>query len=127
VGSCTSAAEDAPADVRGTVHALRTGVVATTPRTLTPGRHHVAAVRQGGTVALHVDGTIAVTARGSVSGSITNDIALTVGADSSGAFRGGIEQPAVHGSALTAREIAALADRALRAGAGVAHHEEVVG
>ena len=48
VGSCTSAAVDAPADVRGTVHAFAAGVVATTPRTLEPGRRHIAAVRRGG-------------------------------------------------------------------------------
>ena len=56
VGSCTSAAVDAPADVRGTVHAFGTGVVATTPRSLSPGRHHVAAVRRGGALSIHVDG-----------------------------------------------------------------------
>ena len=64
VGSCTSAAVDAPADVRGTVHAFGAGVVATTPRTLEPGRHHVAAVRRGGTLSIYVDGREAATAHG---------------------------------------------------------------
>jgi len=52
---------------------------------------------------------------------------LTIGADASGPFRGGIEQPELHGRALTAREIAARAHRALRVGAATAHHQEVVG
>jgi Concanavalin A-like lectin/glucanases superfamily len=127
VGSCTSAAVDAPADVRGTVHALRAGVVATTPRTLTPGRHHVAAVRHGGTLTVHVDGSVAATAHGTVTGSIRTAAPLTLRADATGPFRGEIDRPAVHGRALTAREIAALADRALRVPAGIAHHQEVVG
>ena len=72
VGSCTSAAIDAPADVRGTVHAFGTGVVATTPRTLEPGRHHVAAVRRGGALSIYVDGREAATATGAVTGSIAH-------------------------------------------------------
>jgi hypothetical protein len=127
VGSCTSAAQDAPADVRGTVHALRAGVVATTPRTLTPGRHHIAAVRRGGTLEVHVDGTVAATARGAVTGSIANAAALVIGADAGGRFRGGIQQAEVHGRALTAREIAARADRAPHDAADMTDHEEVVG
>jgi hypothetical protein len=81
VGSCTSAAVDAPCDIRGTVHALGTGVVATTPRTLTPGRHHVAAVRKAGTLSIFVDGRQAATATGPVTGSIATDAPLHVECD----------------------------------------------
>jgi Concanavalin A-like lectin/glucanases superfamily len=125
VGSCTSAAVDAPADVRGTVHAFRAGLVATTPRTLTPGRHHVAAVRRGSTLTVHVDGAVAATARGAVTGSVATAAPLTIGEDASGPFRGGIEGATTHDRALDPGEIEALAAHALRA--GTAHEQEVVG
>jgi hypothetical protein len=125
VGSCTSAAADAPADVRGTVHAFRAGVVATTPRTLTPGRHHVAAVRRGRTLTVYVDGAVAATARGTIAGSVATGAPLTIGEDASGRFRGGLEGAATHDRALDAGEVEALAEHALRA--DMAFEQEVVG
>ena len=124
VGSCTSAAVDAPADVRGTVHAFRAGVVATTPRTLTPGRHHVAAVRRGATLTVYVDGREAATARGTLAGSVATAAPLTIGEDASGRFRGGIEGAATHDRALEPGEIEALAAHALQ---GTPHEQEVIG
>src|SRR5262249_18513783 len=125
VGSCTSAAIDAPPDVRGTVHAFRAGTVATTRHTLTPGRHHVAAVRRGTTLTGYVDGTAAASARGTIAGSIAPAAPRTIGEDASGRFRGAIEGAATHDRALEPGEIEARAADALRV--GTAHEQEVVG
>jgi hypothetical protein len=59
VASCTSSVIDAPADIRGTVHAMRAGAVATTSESLEPGRHHVAAVRAGSRATVFIDGAVA--------------------------------------------------------------------
>jgi hypothetical protein len=108
VGSCTSAAVDAPADVRGTVHALGAGVVATTPRALEPGRHRIAAVRRGGSLAVYVDGREAATARGDVTGSIATAVPLRIGEDASGRHAGAIDEFQTFDRALDPREIGAL-------------------
>jgi hypothetical protein len=84
VGSCTSAAVDAPADIRGTVHAFRAGTVATTAHALEPGRRHIAAVRRGGTLTVYVDGREAASARGRITGPLTGEAPLRVGEDESG-------------------------------------------
>jgi hypothetical protein len=109
VGSCTSAAVDAPADVRGAVHAFGTGVVATTPRSLEPGRHHLAAVRRAGTLSIFVDGREAATARGAVSGSVANPAALRIGEDEAGRYAGAIDGFRTFDHPLEPREINALA------------------
>ena len=111
VGSCTSAAVDAPADVRGTVHAFGAGVVATTPRSLAPGRHHVAAVRRADALAIFVDGREAATARGEVRGSVATPAALRIGEDEAGRYAGAIDGFQTFGHALGSREINALAAR----------------
>jgi hypothetical protein len=109
LGSCTSAAVDALAGVRGSVCALATGVVATTPRPLEPGRRHVAAVRRAGALAIYVDGAEAATARGPVTGLLAGAGPLRVGEDESGRYRGGIAGFTALDRALSGREIMALA------------------
>lgn len=109
VGSCTSAPVDAPADVRGSVHAFGTGVVATTPRSLDPGRHHVAAVRRAGSLTIFVDGREAATARGEVCGSMATAAALRIGEDEAGRYAGAIAGFQTFDHALEPREINAVA------------------
>jgi Concanavalin A-like lectin/glucanases superfamily len=109
IGSCTSAAIDAPADIRGTVHAMRVGAVATTSRPLSPGRHHVVAVRAGGRVSIWLDGHEAAGGSGPVSGSIANSGPLTIGSDESGPFAGVVRHVRVLSRPLTSQEIAAAA------------------
>ena len=109
VGSCTSAAADAPADVRGSVHAVATGTVATTPRTLEPGWRHIAGVRRGGTLTVYVDGREAAVARGAPSGSVATAAALRVGEDETGRYAGSIDGFRAFDRALEPREINALA------------------
>jgi Concanavalin A-like lectin/glucanases superfamily len=117
-GSCTSAAADAPAGVRGSVHAFGAGVVATTPRTLQPGRHHVAAVRRAGALSVFVDGSEAAAARGAVTGSVASDAPLRVGEGEAGRYRGAINGFRIFDHALAPGEINALATMPV-------HHEEV--
>ena len=111
VGSCTSAAEDAPADVRGSVWALGAGVVATTPHSLAPGRRHIAAVRRGGALSVFVDGREAAAARGDVSGSVETGAPLRVGEDEAGRYAGAIDGFRAFDRALEPKEIKALHQR----------------
>jgi hypothetical protein len=109
VGSCTSAAVDARPDVRGTVHALAAGTVATTARTLEPGRHHVAAVRSGGRLAVYVDGREAASAQGAITGSLASPAELAIGVDEAGRFGGAVRDARTFARALAPRELEALA------------------
>jgi len=70
-GNCTSSYQDSAMDSRlGTVHAMSVGTVATSRASLTPGRHHVAAVRAAGTLQLFIDGELAATSSGNIDGEI---------------------------------------------------------
>ena len=124
VGSCTSAAVDAPADIRGTVHALAAGVVATTPRTLEAGRRHIAAVRRAGALSIYVDGREAATARGPVRGSVATTAPLRVGEDEAGRYAGAIDGFRTFDRALEAREISALAADGSPLTPPAVHYEE---
>jgi hypothetical protein len=58
IGSSTSSALDAPADVRGKVFRMEAGKVASYDDDLGPGWKHIAAVRQGGMLRLYIDGKL---------------------------------------------------------------------
>jgi len=124
VGSCTSAAEDAPADVRGSVWAFGAGVVATTPRTLAPGRRHIAAVRRAGALSIFVDGRETAAALGDVSGSVATSAPLRIGEDEAGRYGDAIDGVRTFDRALDPKEIKALA--ADRSPARPVHDEEAV-
>ena len=109
VGSCTSAAIDAPPDVRGTVHAMSAGAVATTSHSLEPGWHHVAAVRKGSRLEVFVDGKSAASSFGRVTGSTASAASFSAGKSLPGHFAGELRAAQVWESALDARRIAALA------------------
>jgi hypothetical protein len=110
VTSCTSSVIDAPADVRGSVHAMRTGVVATSTESLRPGRHHVVAIREGDRATIVVDGQVAASAVGPLPRSLRNDAALEVGGGPSGPYAAGIDGFEAFGRALTSAEIARLGE-----------------
>lgn len=109
IGSCTSAAIDAPADIRGSVQAFGVGVVATTPRSLEPGWHHIAAVRRGSSVSVWVDGREAASATGQLPGSIATDVALRIGEDETGPYGDAIAEFRAEDRALDDNQIVALA------------------
>jgi hypothetical protein len=110
IGSCTSAAVDAPADVRGSVHAMGVGVVATTSQSLEPGWHHVAATARRDRVTIHVDGREAATASGTLPPEpVPFGAPLRIGTGEAGSYRGRISDARVEERALDDREIAARA------------------
>jgi hypothetical protein len=109
IGSCTSAAIDAPADVRGSVHALGVGIVATTPNSLEPGWHHVLARSWGNRVSIHVDGREVATASGQLPRAATTSAPLRIGEDETGPSRGRLTAFRIDQRPLDEREIAALA------------------
>jgi hypothetical protein len=58
IGSSTSSVLDAPADVRGRVFSMEAGKVASYDDDLGHGWKHIAAVRNGGTLKLYIDGKL---------------------------------------------------------------------
>jgi hypothetical protein len=109
VGSCTSAAIDAPADVRGSVQGMGVGIVATTPRSLEPGWHHVAARSRGNQVTIHIDGREVASAEGQLPRPAVTSAALRIGQDETGPYRDEIAAFRMDPRPLDDREIAELA------------------
>jgi hypothetical protein len=111
-GSCTSAAIDAPAGIRGSVHALGAGIVATTPHSLAPGWHHIAATAWHNRVTIHVDGLEVASAHGAQPRSPTSGMSaapLRIGEGEAGKYRGRLTDFRIEQRPLDGREIAALA------------------
>jgi hypothetical protein len=111
-GSCTSAAIDAPAGIRGSVHALSAGIAATTPHSLGPGWHHVAATARRNHVAIHVDGREVASSRGQLPRPIASGMSaakLRIGEGEAGSYRGRLTDVRIEDRPLVDREIAALA------------------
>ena len=103
---------------------LPRGPVATTPRTLEPGSHHVAAVRRADALAIFVDGREAAVARGATVGSIATAAPLRVGEDEAGRYHGAIEGFRCFDRALEPREVNALAAIGPSPAATAVHGEE---
>ena len=110
VTSCTGAAIDAPADERGSVYSLQAGVVATTPRSLEPGWHHIAAVRRGRGLTVYIDGDASASASGKITSSIASDAPLWVGRDQTATYKHGRHGYAAADEAWSERQIARLVD-----------------
>jgi Concanavalin A-like lectin/glucanases superfamily len=108
-GSCTSAAVDAPADIRGSVQAMAAGIVATTPRSLEPGWRHVAARSTGSRVSIHVDGREVASASGRLPRSAATNAPLRIGEDETGRYAARIIGFHIDARPLGDREIAELA------------------
>ena len=109
IGSCTSAAVDAPADIRGSVQAMGAGIVATTPNSLEPGWHHVAARLIGNQVSIHIDGREATAANGQLPRPVSTSASLRIGEDETGAYRGQIASFRMYQRPLDDPEIEGLA------------------
>lgn len=91
----------------GTVHAMRTGDVVTDDRTITPGWHHLAAVRGGGSHALYLDGELVA----EVPHTSTDKVAaasLRVGAGARTNFDGELRNLRLFDCALDAETVAGL-------------------
>jgi hypothetical protein len=111
VTSCTGSVIDAPADIRGTVHAMQAGLVATTSVALEPGWHHVVASRTGSRLSVHVDGDETAVAEGRVSGPIAANVPLVVGKDLVDSFAGEIKAFAIFDHAIDVDEIGRLTEQ----------------
>jgi hypothetical protein len=97
----------------GKVFAFEAGRSVTWDHELSPGRHHVAAVKSGGVLKLYVDGRLAAasTAFDPAKFDLTNGKELRVGAGRTDQFRGRMRDVRIYGRGLTAEEIAELARR----------------
>jgi hypothetical protein len=94
----------------GRVHALEAGPCVTHDRELAAGWRHVAAVRQGGTLRLYVDGKAVVeSARfDPAKFDLTTDEPLLVGAGAGDYFNGTLADVRLYPRALSAEEVAGL-------------------
>ncbi len=99
------------------VHSLRAGSVATNDSSLSPGWHHVAGVRRGGTTILYVDGT--PVGRGDAalpSGHGSPDAPLVIGGGPRSGFEGELARVKAWDRALDDEEIATIAAPGATAG-----------
>jgi hypothetical protein len=96
----------------GHVHSMRVGPSVATGRAVVPGLHHLAAVRQGASVALYLDGTLAGS-RTSPGGVLDLGVlpAPRIGGGPRAAFAGEVLEPKVFAGGLAVGEIASLAAR----------------
>jgi hypothetical protein len=109
VGSCTSAAEDAPAGVRGSVHSVRAGQCVSYDKDLGPGWRHLAAVRAGGELRLYIDGRLAARSEpfDPSAYDLSVNVPLRIGFGEQDYFTGRIREVRLHRRALAESEIAA--------------------
>jgi hypothetical protein len=109
-GSCTSAAQDAPADVRGSVFAYTAGRSAASADDLAPGWRHLAAVRRGNRLRLFVDGRLAATSAEFDPGryDLTTAGPLKIGFGEQDYFTGRIRDVRLYRRGLDENEIAAV-------------------
>ncbi len=97
----------------GRVYSLQAGRSATWDRALTPGRHHLAAVRRGGRLELFLNGAL-VSRSAEFSAAefdLTNHQPLLIGVGDQDALRGRLRDVRFYRRALSPQEIAAIAAR----------------
>jgi hypothetical protein len=91
------------------VHSMRTGALASFDRSLSPGWHHLAGVRQGGTLTLFIDGVPVAVGGDGPAGSIApgTDVPLLLGGGTRAGFEGELASVRLWSRALTEQEISA--------------------
>lgn len=94
----------------GRVMSYEAGATATHDRALAPGWRHIAAVRRGGTLTLHIDGKPAARSRrfDAARFDLSNHQPLRIGAGAHANFHGAMSDVRLYGRALEAKEVAAL-------------------
>jgi hypothetical protein len=94
----------------GRVHSLEAGPCVTHDRELAPGWRHVAAVKHGGVLRLHVDGRVVAesTKFDPAKFDLTTDEPLVIGAGPGDDFGGALADVRLYPRALSAEEIAGL-------------------
>lgn len=110
IGSCTSAFLDAPPDVRGRVFAMQAGECISYDRDLGPGWKHLAAIRKGNRLQLHINGKLELVSSGfdSKAYSISNAQPLKIGYGEMDYFSGRLREVRLYNRALAAEEIKTL-------------------
>jgi hypothetical protein len=111
IGSCTSAFEDAPCDVRGKVFAMRAGQSVSYDRDLGAGWKHLVAMRNGRRLEIWVNGTHAAVSPefDPREYDLSTAEPLKIGSGEIDGFSGKIREVRVYRRALDAREMAELA------------------
>ena len=95
----------------GKIHSLETGPCVTHDRELPPGWRHVAAVKNGGTLRIYVDGKqVAESTRfDQAKWNLNSDAPLLIGAGAGDFFRGALSDVRLYRRALNAVEVSRLA------------------
>jgi concanavalin A-like lectin/glucanase superfamily protein len=104
---------DAPCDFRGRVYSMQAGACVTVDRDLGTGWKHLAAVRRGNRLELHVDGRLESTSTLFAAGDFDLSVPepLRIGSGETDSFKGRIRDVRIHARALSAEEIAGLSRR----------------
>ena len=110
LGSCTSAAQDAPAGVRGSVHSLKAGECVSYDEDLGSGWRQITAQRRGGELRLYVQGKLVAKSAPfrSADYDLSTDQPLRIGSGEQDFFTGRIREVRLHRRALTEPEIQSL-------------------
>jgi hypothetical protein len=110
-GSCTSAAQDPPLDVRGKVFALEAGKNVSYDKDLGPGWKHLAAIREDGRLKLMIDGELVATSVefDPAEYDISTDRPLRIGFGETEHFEGKMRDVRLYNRSLSEEEVAELA------------------
>jgi hypothetical protein len=110
-GSCTSAYEDSPLDVRGKVFCMEAGKTASYDKDLGPGWKHLVAMRKGNQLQLFIDGRRAAhsTSFEAANYDVSTDRPLRIGFGQTECFAGKMADVRLYNRALTDDEIRSLA------------------
>ena len=97
----------------GRIFSLKTGESISYDQPLPSGWHHIAAVRDGNALRLHLDGTVVAESSSATSTTfdLTNGIPLKLGAGSGGFLKGSMSDVRIYRQAFTKREIESIAHR----------------
>jgi len=93
----------------GHIWEMRTGAIASDSHQLTTGWHHVAAVREGSTAKIYVDGQMRGQCLSDASLDLSNRMPLTIGFGAHDYFRGKMSDLRLYGRALQHEEVQRLA------------------
>jgi hypothetical protein len=112
-GSCTSAVQDAPLDVRGKVFSMEAGKVASYGDDLGPGWKHLAAVRDGGKLKLYINGELSAESSefDPAEYDLSADRPLRIGFGQTDYFDGHMQDVRLYGKSLSESQIQELCAR----------------
>jgi hypothetical protein len=104
----TNISSPLPDEPRGKVFAFSTGAGVSSDRDFGPGWKHIAAVRAGRTLKLHVNGRVVATSQAAADLDVSNDAPLKIGFGPQSFFRGQLRDLRLYNQALSDREIETL-------------------